>query len=90
MRELIQVEQFVQAAKEDAIGTYAVGAMERVVAASEEATKTIKASSTMCVLVVAARAGAAHPREMFLAWRKPRSRPCYPLRGRQFFFFILK
>lgn len=45
-RESNQVEQFLQAAREDEIGRYAVGAMERVVAASEEATKTIKSSTT--------------------------------------------
>lgn len=37
----------IQAAKEDEIGTYAVGAMERVKAASEETVKTMKASSAM-------------------------------------------
>lgn len=41
-----QVEQFLQAAREDEIGRYAVGAMERVIEASEEATKTIKSSTT--------------------------------------------
>lgn len=40
-----QVEQFLQAAREDEIGKYAAGAMERVVTASEEAIKTIKAST---------------------------------------------
>lgn len=39
----------MQAAREDEIGKHAVGAMERVVAASEETLKTIKTSSTMCV-----------------------------------------
>eukprot|EP00903_Cladosiphon_okamuranus_P011132 g10508.t1 len=41
-----QVEQFLEAAREDEIGTYAVGAMERVVTASEDAIKTIKSSTT--------------------------------------------
>lgn len=40
-----QVKQLVQAAKEDEIGTYVVGAFERVMTASEEAIKTIQASS---------------------------------------------
>ncbi|CAN0264091.1 unnamed protein product, partial [Ectocarpus fasciculatus] len=42
-----QVDQFMQAAREDEIGKHAVGAMERVVAASEETLKTIKTSSTI-------------------------------------------
>ncbi|CAM9142326.1 unnamed protein product [Ectocarpus sp. 6 AP-2014] len=41
-----QVKLLIQAAKEDEIGTYVVGAFERVMTASEEATKTIQASST--------------------------------------------
>lgn len=41
-----QVNLLIQAAKEDEIGTYVVGAFERVMTASEEATKTIQASST--------------------------------------------
>ncbi|CAM9932796.1 unnamed protein product [Scytosiphon promiscuus] len=42
-----QVEQFIRAAKEDEIGKYAEGAMERVMTASEETRKTITASSTI-------------------------------------------
>lgn len=42
-----QVNQLIQAAKEDEIGTFAVGAMDRVMAASEETVKTMKASSAM-------------------------------------------
>ncbi|CAN0342915.1 unnamed protein product, partial [Ectocarpus sp. 12 AP-2014] len=45
--EEAQVDQFMQAAREDEIGKHAVGAMERVVAASEETLKTIKTSSTI-------------------------------------------
>lgn len=37
----------IQAAKEDEIGTYAKGAMERVMRASEETLKTIEDSSAM-------------------------------------------
>lgn len=42
-----QVTQFLQAAKEDAVGTYAVGAFERIMTASEEALKIMSASSLM-------------------------------------------
>lgn len=42
-----QVTQFLQAAKEDAVGTYAIGAFEGVMSASEEARKIINASSSM-------------------------------------------
>lgn len=42
-----QVKQLIEAAKEDEIGTYAAGAMERVMAASEETVRTMNASSTM-------------------------------------------
>lgn len=41
-----QVEQLLEAAREDEIGTYAIGAMERVTSASEDAIKTIKSSTT--------------------------------------------
>ncbi|CAM9539979.1 unnamed protein product, partial [Ectocarpus fasciculatus] len=40
-----QVKQLIQAAKEDEIGTYLVGAFERVMTASDEAIKTIEASA---------------------------------------------
>lgn len=42
----IQVGQFLQAAREDGVGRYAVGAMERVLRASEEAAEAIKSSTT--------------------------------------------
>eukprot|EP00752_Nemacystus_decipiens_P009414 g8417.t1 len=42
-----QVNQLIEAAKEDEIGTHAVGAMDRVMAASEETIKTMKASSAI-------------------------------------------
>lgn len=42
-----QVKQLIEAAKEDEIGTYALGAMERVMAASEETIKTMEASCAM-------------------------------------------
>lgn len=42
-----QVKQLIQAAEEDEIGRYAEGAMERVMVASEETLKTIKASFAM-------------------------------------------
>lgn len=38
---------FIEAAEEEMIGTYAEGAMERIVTASEEALTAIKASSAM-------------------------------------------
>lgn len=41
------MKQFIQAAEEDGVGTYAVGAMERLVAASKEALETINASIAM-------------------------------------------
>ncbi|CAN0252584.1 unnamed protein product, partial [Ectocarpus fasciculatus] len=40
-----QVKQLIQAAKEDEIGTYLVGAFERVMTASDEAINTIEASA---------------------------------------------
>ncbi|CAM9467577.1 unnamed protein product, partial [Ectocarpus fasciculatus] len=40
-----QVEQFVQAAREDGVGTFAAGALERLLAASKEALQSINASS---------------------------------------------
>eukprot|EP00903_Cladosiphon_okamuranus_P006316 g6191.t2 len=42
-----QVNKFLQAAKEDAVGTYAVGAFDHITNASEEALNTIRASSSI-------------------------------------------
>lgn len=42
---VVKVEQFVQAAREDGVGTFAAGALERLLTASEEALKSINASS---------------------------------------------
>lgn len=42
-----QVRELIQAAEEDAIGTYAKGAMERVMKASEAALEVINASDSM-------------------------------------------
>lgn len=44
-RGVVEVEQFVQAARKDGVGTFAAGALERLLAASEEALKSINASS---------------------------------------------
>ncbi|CAN0100971.1 unnamed protein product [Scytosiphon promiscuus] len=42
-----QVKQLVEAAREDGIGTHAAGSMQRVLTASENALRTIEASSTI-------------------------------------------